>query len=61
MERASGAGEPRLDLEGRFGPARRAGTPDDMLVGGVKPWAVDPGAASRLWELSRELTGVSAF
>ncbi|MCC3776867.1 SDR family NAD(P)-dependent oxidoreductase [Streptomyces sp. UNOB3_S3] len=34
---------------------------DDMLVGGVKPWAVDPGAASRLWDLSCELTGVSAW
>lgn len=34
---------------------------DDMLVGGVKPWAVDPEAAARLWELSCELTGLSAF
>ncbi|MEU1821093.1 SDR family NAD(P)-dependent oxidoreductase [Streptomyces abikoensis] len=34
---------------------------DDMLVGGVKPWAVDPEAAARLWELSCELTGVNAF
>ncbi|MFD4631634.1 SDR family NAD(P)-dependent oxidoreductase [Streptomyces sp. NPDC058284] len=36
-------------------------TTDDMLIGGVKPWAVDPDAASRLWDLSCELTGVSAF
>ncbi|MGW1890334.1 SDR family NAD(P)-dependent oxidoreductase [Streptomyces sp. NPDC002004] len=34
---------------------------DDMLVGGVKPWATDARAASRLWELSAELTGVDAF
>ncbi|MEV5978810.1 SDR family NAD(P)-dependent oxidoreductase [Streptomyces sp. NPDC052114] len=34
---------------------------DDMLIGGVKPWAVDPDAASRLWDLSCELTGLSAF
>ncbi|MEW1688031.1 SDR family NAD(P)-dependent oxidoreductase [Streptomyces sp. NPDC091265] len=37
-----------------------AGT-DDPLVGGVKPWATDPEAAARLWELSAELTGVNAF
>ncbi|WP_069884145.1 SDR family NAD(P)-dependent oxidoreductase [Streptomyces luteocolor] len=36
-------------------------TTDDMLVGGVKPWAVAPDAASRLWDLSCELTGLSAF
>ncbi|MEU6990773.1 SDR family NAD(P)-dependent oxidoreductase [Streptomyces sp. NPDC046465] len=36
-------------------------TTDDMLIGGVKPWAVDPDAASRLWDLSCELTGLSAF
>ncbi|BDM69252.1 oxidoreductase [Streptomyces nigrescens] len=29
---------------------------DDMLVGGVKPWATDPEAAARLWALSSELT-----
>ncbi|GAB7035368.1 SDR family NAD(P)-dependent oxidoreductase [Streptomyces sp. NPDC021749] len=29
---------------------------DDMLVGGVKPWATDPESAARLWELSTELT-----
>ncbi|NUU25426.1 MAG: SDR family NAD(P)-dependent oxidoreductase [Streptomycetaceae bacterium] len=34
---------------------------DDMLVGGVKPWALDPEAAARLWALSAELTGVDAF
>ncbi|MFI6788770.1 oxidoreductase [Nonomuraea sp. NPDC050383] len=36
-------------------------TTDDMLVGGVKPWAVDPDEAARLWKLSGELTGVDAF
>ncbi|WP_331766810.1 SDR family NAD(P)-dependent oxidoreductase [Embleya sp. NBC_00896] len=36
-------------------------TGDDMLVGGVKPWAGDPDAASRLWDLSAELTGLNAF
>ncbi|MGW0732220.1 SDR family NAD(P)-dependent oxidoreductase [Streptomyces sp. NPDC002851] len=36
-------------------------TSDDMLIGGVKPWAVDPEAASRLWELSSGLTGLNAF
>ncbi|QES42637.1 oxidoreductase [Streptomyces venezuelae] len=36
-------------------------TTDDMLIGGVKPWAVDPEAAARLWDLSCELTGLSAF
>ncbi|MFD9940364.1 oxidoreductase [Nonomuraea sp. NPDC059023] len=36
-------------------------TTDDMLVGGVKPWAVDPVGAARLWELSAKLTGVDAF
>ncbi|MEV0255338.1 SDR family NAD(P)-dependent oxidoreductase [Streptomyces sp. NPDC050732] len=36
-------------------------TTDDMLIGGVKPWAVDPDAATRLWDLSCELTGLSAF
>ncbi|EPH45810.1 putative oxidoreductase [Streptomyces aurantiacus JA 4570] len=39
------------------GPA----TTDDMLIGGVKPWAVDPAAAARLWQLSAELTGLDAF
>lgn len=34
---------------------------DDMLVGGVKPWAVDRDAAARLWAMSAELTGVDSF
>ncbi|MFE9251896.1 SDR family NAD(P)-dependent oxidoreductase [Streptomyces sp. NPDC007088] len=34
---------------------------DDMLIGGVKPWARDPQSAARLWALSSELTGVNAF
>ncbi|RKN36709.1 SDR family NAD(P)-dependent oxidoreductase [Streptomyces hoynatensis] len=34
---------------------------DDMLVGGVKPWAVDPDAAARLWRISAELTGTDLF
>ncbi|ROQ63331.1 NAD(P)-dependent dehydrogenase (short-subunit alcohol dehydrogenase family) [Streptomyces sp. 840.1] len=36
-------------------------TTEDMLVGGVKPWATDREAASRLWELSAGLTGLDAF
>ncbi|MFF0248128.1 SDR family NAD(P)-dependent oxidoreductase [Streptosporangium sandarakinum] len=36
-------------------------TTDDMLVGGVKPWAVDPDSASRLWAISSELTGLDCF
>ncbi|GAA4635382.1 SDR family NAD(P)-dependent oxidoreductase [Actinoallomurus vinaceus] len=36
-------------------------TTDDMLIGGVKPWAVDADEAARLWELSAELTGVDAY
>ncbi|MFF2082389.1 oxidoreductase [Nocardia sp. NPDC058176] len=36
-------------------------TTEDMLVGGVKPWAVDPEAAARLWALSREFTGLDSF
>ncbi|MFI9597956.1 SDR family NAD(P)-dependent oxidoreductase [Nonomuraea sp. NPDC052265] len=39
------------------GPA----TGDDMLIGGVKPWALDPDAAARLWKLSADLTGHAAF
>ncbi|WP_030560357.1 oxidoreductase [Streptomyces aureocirculatus] len=39
------------------GPA----TTDDMLIGGVKPWAADPEAAARLWDLSAGLTGLDAF
>ncbi|GAA2813532.1 SDR family NAD(P)-dependent oxidoreductase [Saccharopolyspora taberi] len=34
---------------------------DDMLVGGVKPWAVDPESAARLWQVSAELTGLDLF
>ncbi|MEU6766682.1 SDR family NAD(P)-dependent oxidoreductase [Streptomyces sp. NPDC046853] len=33
-------------------------TTDDMLIGGVKPWARDPESAARLWQLSAELTGL---
>jgi NAD(P)-dependent dehydrogenase (short-subunit alcohol dehydrogenase family) len=29
---------------------------DDMLIGGVKPWATDPDSAARLWEVSAHLT-----
>lgn len=36
-------------------------THDDMLRGGVKPWATDPEAANRLWTLSAELTGHDGF
>ncbi|MFD4440555.1 oxidoreductase [Nocardia sp. NPDC058519] len=36
-------------------------TDDDMLVGGVKPWAVDAASAARLWTLSSELTGLDSF
>ncbi|MFI0446391.1 oxidoreductase [Actinomadura sp. 6N118] len=36
-------------------------TTDDMLIGGVKPWAIDPESASRLWDLSSNLTGVNHF
>jgi NAD(P)-dependent dehydrogenase (short-subunit alcohol dehydrogenase family) len=35
--------------------------PDDDARTGVKDWAVDPGQAARLWELSARLTGVDAF
>ncbi|MEU1331114.1 SDR family NAD(P)-dependent oxidoreductase [Streptomyces sp. NPDC005865] len=54
-------------LEGRGGAycqdcdIAEPATTDDMLIGGVKPWAVDPDAAARLWDLSCELTGLSAF
>ncbi|ANS69900.1 oxidoreductase [Streptomyces lincolnensis] len=34
--------------------------PDDERSG-VRAWAVDPGQAARLWEVSAELTGVNAF
>ncbi|MGW5263038.1 SDR family NAD(P)-dependent oxidoreductase [Microbispora sp. NPDC004025] len=33
----------------------------DTAGGRVAPWAVDPGEAARLWDLSAELTGVDAF
>ncbi|MEU1393502.1 MULTISPECIES: SDR family NAD(P)-dependent oxidoreductase [unclassified Nonomuraea] len=36
-------------------------TGDDMLIGGVKPWALDPDAAARLWRLSADLTSEAAF
>lgn len=36
-------------------------TTDDMLTGGVKPWAMDPAAAARLWALSGDLTGLDSF
>jgi hypothetical protein len=33
--------------------------PADSLKGtGVRPWAIDPDMAERLWRLSEELTGV---
>ncbi|MEU8894877.1 oxidoreductase [Nocardia sp. NPDC048505] len=52
------------DLGGRYCQDCEIAAPaqsDDMLVGGVKPWAVDPDAAARLWTLSSELTGVNGF
>lgn len=30
-------------------------TSKDMLVGGVMPWATDPSAAARLWQLSEQI------
>ncbi|MGW6057974.1 SDR family NAD(P)-dependent oxidoreductase [Streptomyces sp. NPDC055189] len=36
-------------------------TTDDMLIGGFKPWVRDPESAARLWQLSAELTGLSAL
>ncbi|GAA1891392.1 SDR family NAD(P)-dependent oxidoreductase [Streptomyces durmitorensis] len=33
-------------------------TTEDMLIGGVKPWATDPDAAARLWQLSADMTGL---
>jgi hypothetical protein len=30
-----------------------------MSVGGVMPYAIDPKAAKRLWELSEKLTGLT--
>jgi len=36
--------------------------PDDpSLPSGVRPYAVDPDEAARLWDVSAELTGVNAF
>ncbi len=34
---------------------------DATGIGGVRPYAVDPAQAERLWEVSAELTGVNAF
>ena len=31
---------------------------DSKQLGGVRPWAMDPSAAERLWALSEEWTGV---
>ncbi|MEW2166517.1 SDR family NAD(P)-dependent oxidoreductase [Streptomyces sp. NPDC007084] len=36
-------------------------TPEDGTATGVKPYAIDPEQATRLWTLSAELTGVNAF
>lgn len=30
----------------------------ETVDGGVRPWAIDPGQAERLWSLSERLTGV---
>ena len=35
--------------------------PADGERTGVRDWAVDPGQAARLWELSARLTRVNAF
>ncbi|KNB50742.1 hypothetical protein [Streptomyces caatingaensis] len=63
---ASGIGLPGteavgLDLGDQDCAVARPAATDDMLVGGVKPWATDPAAAARLWELSAGLTGLDAF
>ena len=34
---------------------------DATGMGGVRPYAIDPDEAARLWALSAELTGVNAF
>ena len=34
---------------------------DATDMGGVRPYAIDPDEAARLWALSAELTGVNAF
>ncbi|RRQ29211.1 SDR family NAD(P)-dependent oxidoreductase [Rhodococcus sp. Eu-32] len=36
-------------------------TGDDMLVGGVKLWAIDPSEAERLWEVTASFVGVDEF
>lgn len=39
---------------------RPANAPGDMSLGrGVRPWAIDPLAAERLWTLSKQLTGMA--
>ncbi|MGF1239811.1 SDR family NAD(P)-dependent oxidoreductase [Streptomyces sp. 2-6] len=61
------ATSPRLDgLGGLYledcDVAEPAGeTGPGQMTEGVKPWAVDPAEAARLWDLSAELTGVNAF
>ena len=35
--------------------------PDSASMRGVRPYAVDPAQAERLWKVSAELTGVNAF
>ncbi|MEU6405025.1 SDR family NAD(P)-dependent oxidoreductase [Streptomyces sp. NPDC046985] len=37
------------------------GDEGNATAAGVRPWAVDPDQAARLWDLSAELTGVDAF
>lgn len=36
-------------------------TDDNMITGGVKPWALDPEDSARLWDYSAEVTGVTPF
>jgi NAD(P)-dependent dehydrogenase (short-subunit alcohol dehydrogenase family) len=36
-------------------------TTDDMDIGGVKPWAIDPQDAAHLWTLSAQITGIDNF
>jgi len=59
--RRSGTGGSRSTRGRPCRPPAEPATTDDMLIGGVKAWATDPRAASRLWDLSSELTGVDAF
>lgn len=59
------ATSPRLDgLGGLYCEdcevAALAGPAGSMGDGGVKPYAVDPASAERLWDLSTELTGVDS-